>query len=90
MLKVRGLRAMQPAVPPEVIKERSRILHALDRTLQQRFRRKFIGEEMSVIIEALDPPRGRCQRYFMVELNADKHLEIGNIATGLPVKKGPA
>ncbi len=81
---------MQPAVRAEVIKERSRILHELDRTLQQRFCRQFIGEEMAVIIEALDPPRGRCQRYFMVELDADEHLEIGNIATGLPFEKDSA
>ncbi len=72
---------MQPAIPAQVIKERSQILHELDRNLQHRFRRQFIGEQVSVIIESLDPPKGRCQRYFMVELNPDKHLEIGNIAT---------
>jgi len=72
---------MRPAVPTQVIKERSRILHELDRTLRQRFRRQFIGEEVSVIIEALDPPRGRCQRYFMVEPNSAGPLEIGQMTT---------
>ncbi len=72
---------MQPAVPAEVIKERSRILHELDRNLQEQFRRQFIGEEMSVIIEALDPPRGRCQRYFMVEPNTNQRLETGDMVS---------
>ncbi|RKY08534.1 MAG: tRNA (N(6)-L-threonylcarbamoyladenosine(37)-C(2))-methylthiotransferase MtaB [Planctomycetota bacterium] len=72
---------MQPAVPAEVIKERSRILHELDRTLQQHFRRQFIGEEMSVIIETLDPPKGRCQRYFIAEPNTDRRLETGDMVT---------
>ncbi len=72
---------MQPAVPAELIKERSRILHELDHTLQQRFRRQFIGEEMAVIIETPDPPRGRCQRYFMVEPNTDQRLEAGDMVT---------
>ena len=72
---------MQPAVPPELIKERSQILHELDRTLQQQFRQQFIGEEMTVIIESQHPPKGRCQRYFMVEQNTDQHLETGDMVT---------
>jgi len=72
---------MQPAVPAEVIKERSKILHELDQTLQQQFRQQFIGEEVSIIIESLAPPKGRCGRYFTVELNTDNNLEIGNVAT---------
>ena len=72
---------MQPAVPAQVIKERSRILHELDRNLQERFRRQFIGEKVSVIIETPDPPRGRCQRYFMVEPNIDRRLETGDMVT---------
>ena len=72
---------MQPAVPPELIKERSQILHELDRTLQQQFRQQFIGEEVSIIIETLDPPKGRCQRYFMVQPNTNEHLETGDMLT---------
>jgi len=58
---------MQPAVKPEVIKERSSILRNLDKNLQTKFRRQFVGEKVSIIVEDTRPLRGRTERYFMVE-----------------------
>jgi threonylcarbamoyladenosine tRNA methylthiotransferase MtaB len=60
---------MQPRVPPEVKKERSRILRDLDRDLQSRFRVQFLGETAHVLIEsATGRPTGRAERYFTVQV----------------------
>ncbi len=72
----------EPKVPAPVIRDRSSRLQALDRQLQAEFRRQFIGQPVEVIVESTRPPKGRCQRYFMVDLsglpNADK-LETGQL-----------
>jgi threonylcarbamoyladenosine tRNA methylthiotransferase MtaB len=60
---------MQPTVKAEVIKRRSAILRDLDKELQAEFRSRFTGERVGVIIEDINPPRGRCERYFMVHLD---------------------
>jgi len=73
---------MQPTVKAEVIKERSSILRNLDKTLQTKFRREFIGEKVSIIVEDTRPLRGRTERYFMVELGEDDNeqpLEPGQL-----------
>lgn len=60
---------MSDKLPSEVIKERARILNELDRELAEKFRRRFIGEQATVIVEATHPfPKGRCERYFIVQL----------------------
>jgi threonylcarbamoyladenosine tRNA methylthiotransferase MtaB len=60
---------MKPKVPPEVKKERSRILRDLDRDLQSRFRAQFVGETAQVLIEsATGRPTGRAERYFTVQV----------------------
>lgn len=64
---------MEPVVPSEVIKHRSQVLRDLDEKLQGEFRRQFGGEEVGVIIEDVAPDgggKGRCERYFMVEIEA--------------------
>lgn len=73
---------MQPVVPSGVIKERSKVLRDLDKELQDKFRRQFIGEKMGVIVEDTDPPRGRCGRYFMVELRAPDGVQKGHLVFG--------
>jgi threonylcarbamoyladenosine tRNA methylthiotransferase MtaB len=60
---------MQPAVKAEVIKKRSSLLRDLDKNLQTKFRRQFVGEKAGIIIEDTIPLRGRTERYFMVELD---------------------
>jgi threonylcarbamoyladenosine tRNA methylthiotransferase MtaB len=72
---------MAPPVPPKVAKERSRILQETDARLQQQFRDRFRGETASVIVEALDPPRGRCERYFVVELQDPAPVQPGQVVT---------
>ena len=71
--------AMQPKVKPEVIKKRSRILQALDTRGQADFRRQFTGEKVGVIVEELEPPRGRCERYFMVDLDRSQDYQKGQL-----------
>ena len=60
---------MQPKVPAEIKKARSRILRDLDLILQRQFRAQFLGETAQVLIETTTPrPAGRAERYFMVEV----------------------
>lgn len=63
---------MQDKLPPQVTKQRSRILRDLDLDLQRRFRDRFIGETAQVLIETANgSPAGRAERYFMVRVAAD-------------------
>jgi threonylcarbamoyladenosine tRNA methylthiotransferase MtaB len=60
---------MQPKVPAEVKKARSRILRDLDLTLQSQFRSQFLGETAQVLIESTNGHAGgRAERYFEVEV----------------------
>jgi len=60
---------MQPKVPPEVKKARSRILRDLDLTLQSQFRAQFLGEMAQILIESTNSHAGgRAERYFEVEV----------------------
>ncbi|MBE0537945.1 MAG: tRNA (N(6)-L-threonylcarbamoyladenosine(37)-C(2))-methylthiotransferase MtaB [Phycisphaerae bacterium] len=72
---------MTPHVPAAVIRERVRILLEADSQLQQRFRDRFRGETATLVVESLTPPRGRCERYFMVELHNHGQLELGQLVT---------
>jgi len=62
--------AMQDVVSNEVIKERSRVLHNIDAELGGKFRQKFIGETITVLLEGNSNGQmcGRSERYFMVYL----------------------
>ena len=60
---------MQPLVSAEVISERSQRMLNLDRRLQRQFRRQFVGERVSVLVEAGNPPAGRTERYFQVKIS---------------------
>jgi threonylcarbamoyladenosine tRNA methylthiotransferase MtaB len=55
-------------VSPQEIKRRSSILQAVDAELQDQFRQSCSGIEETVLIEKTRPPRGRCSRYFMVDV----------------------
>ena len=76
---------MKGQIKPEVIKKRSQRLRALDKRLQAKFRKQFIGQKLGIIVEDMNPPRGRCERYFMVnadELKGAKNPKIGNLIYG--------
>jgi threonylcarbamoyladenosine tRNA methylthiotransferase MtaB len=60
---------MPGRVGPEVIRARSNQLQALDRRLQQQFCRQFVGTNVRVLVENIRPPKGLCERYFMVDLS---------------------
>ncbi len=62
---------MKNQIPPETIKQRSKILSDLDKKLQLQFRKKFIGKSLQVIVEKIHKTgsaQGRCQQYFMVKI----------------------
>jgi threonylcarbamoyladenosine tRNA methylthiotransferase MtaB len=65
---------MLDKLPSEVIKERARTLNNLDKELAEKFRRQFIGETVTVIVENSSgkTQQGRCERYFMVTLVPQK------------------
>jgi threonylcarbamoyladenosine tRNA methylthiotransferase MtaB len=64
---------MQEQLPSEVIKERVRRLSALDRELQHKFRCRFAGEEINIIVENAKKQTGRCERYFEVKYHTKHH-----------------
>ncbi|MFH1613681.1 MAG: tRNA (N(6)-L-threonylcarbamoyladenosine(37)-C(2))-methylthiotransferase MtaB [Planctomycetota bacterium] len=68
---------IQDQVPQAVIKERSQSLHKLDKQLGRRFRGQFTGEIARVIVEQTTPARGRCERYYMLQLHGNKTVKIG-------------
>ena len=71
-------------VSPQEIKRRSGILQAVDAELQDQFRQSCTGLREQVLIEKTNPHRGRCGRYFMVNvynlLYAEK-LREGDLAS---------
>lgn len=71
---------LEPKVPAAVIRDRSSRLQALDQQLQEKFRRQFVGQTVEVIVEHIRPPKGRCERYFMVD--------IGSLPDAAKLKKG--
>ena len=76
---------MKGQIKPEVIKKRSQRLRTLDKRLQAKFRKQFIGQKLGIIVEDMDPPRGRCERYFMVnacDLKGTKKPKLGDLIFG--------
>ncbi len=72
------------SVPPQEIKRRSTLLQQVDNQLQEDFKQQCRGLKENVLIEKTRPPRGRCSRYFMVDLTNHpdaKHLKKGDITT---------
>jgi threonylcarbamoyladenosine tRNA methylthiotransferase MtaB len=77
---------MQNQVKPEVVKKRSQRLRNLDTRLQKKFKSKFKGQKLQIIIESTEPARGRCERYFMVkanELRGTKKPRLGQLVGGI-------
>ncbi|MEN8126265.1 MAG: tRNA (N(6)-L-threonylcarbamoyladenosine(37)-C(2))-methylthiotransferase MtaB [Planctomycetota bacterium] len=69
-------------VSPQEIKHRSTVLQQIDNELQEKFRQSCAGLNETVLIEKTNPPRGRCSRYFMVDLKDHpdaKRLQKGQI-----------
>ena len=67
-------------VDAKEIKRRSSILLETDKQLQEAFRKSCIGLNEKVLVEHLRPLRGRCARYFTVNLAA--HPDAKNLREG--------
>jgi threonylcarbamoyladenosine tRNA methylthiotransferase MtaB len=66
---------MKPTVQWQIIKERSQILHYLDKQLGSQFREQFLGQEQVILTESCDDNQraeviGRTERYFIVKVEA--------------------
>ena len=73
---------MQPKVSSKIIKERSQILHKLDKELAQKFQNKFVGQKVEVIVENEKERSGRCERYYTVKLIGEQKLQKGDLVCG--------
>lgn len=71
---------LKPPVAAAIIRRRAEHLRQLDKQLQDKFRRQFIGETVQVILENIKPPQGHCERYFMVNCSDVEQHE--------PLRKG--
>ncbi|MGA2092020.1 MAG: tRNA (N(6)-L-threonylcarbamoyladenosine(37)-C(2))-methylthiotransferase MtaB [Sedimentisphaerales bacterium] len=60
---------MKEKIQPKVVKMRAEILRNLGDELGFKFREQFVGESCEVLLEDGEPPSGRCERYFMVQVN---------------------
>ena len=63
-------------VDSKEIKRRSTVLQQLDAELQEKFRQSCKGLQENVLIEKTNPPRGRCGRYFMVDVSPHPNAKI--------------
>lgn len=72
--------SLSPKTPPQVIAQRAECMKNLDLQLQRDFQRQFLGQPISVLVETTNPPAGRCERYFKVDLSS--------IATQRPICRG--
>ena len=59
---------MPDKVPHELIKIRSKHLQALDAEFSKNYRQKFIGKEVTVIVENQLKQSGKCEYYFDLKL----------------------
>ena len=72
---------MPKPVHNETVKHRSQVLRDLDNELGCQFRRQFIGQTATVLIEdTCSRLAGRCERYFMVSIeNPTKNLKKNDL-----------
>ncbi|MFH1371440.1 MAG: tRNA (N(6)-L-threonylcarbamoyladenosine(37)-C(2))-methylthiotransferase MtaB [Planctomycetota bacterium] len=67
---------MKDKIQPKVVKERAEVLRNLGDCLGRKFREQFVGENCEVLLEGDKPPTGRCERYFMVEIQDDTRYSM--------------
>ena len=54
----------------QIVKERAKLLSDLDKKMQEKFRCRFLGETVNVLVESTAKiPHGRSERYFLVNLD---------------------
>ena len=69
---------MKDKVPSKVAKHRAEILRNLSDDLGRKFREQFVGETCEVLLEDAQPPSGRCERYFVVNINESDQRLVKN------------
>jgi threonylcarbamoyladenosine tRNA methylthiotransferase MtaB len=70
---------LQDQIKKEVITERTKLLHELEKQLANNFRKQFIGQNAQVLIESEIKNTGKCERYYEITVKAEKTLEKGEI-----------
>jgi threonylcarbamoyladenosine tRNA methylthiotransferase MtaB len=60
----------------KIIKERSEIMRNLGDDLGRKFREWFVGETCEVLLEGDEPMSGRCERYFIVQVQNDARFSM--------------
>jgi len=63
-------------IDSKIIKKRAEILRRLGDELGVRFREQFLGETCEVLLEDTETMRGRCERYFLVQVTKDCRMSI--------------
>ncbi|HBG28677.1 MAG: tRNA (N(6)-L-threonylcarbamoyladenosine(37)-C(2))-methylthiotransferase MtaB [Planctomycetes bacterium GWF2_41_51] len=70
---------LQDQTSKEVITERTKQLHELEKQLAQNFRKQFIGQTVQVLIEDEVKNCGKCERYYEIIVKTDATLPKGEI-----------
>lgn len=70
---------LQSPIDKEIIKQRILVLRELEKQLAMRFRIKFFGETVQVLIEDEVKKTGRCERYYEIAVKSDKPIAKGEI-----------
>ena len=53
-----------------LLKHRAQILRKVSDDLGHKFVEQFVGQTCEVLIEDAEPPSGRCERYFLVQVKS--------------------
>lgn len=59
---------LKDRLPADVIKKRAQILRKVSDELGRKFVEQFVGETCEVLLEDTKPMSGRCERYFVVQI----------------------
>ncbi|MGA2070485.1 MAG: tRNA (N(6)-L-threonylcarbamoyladenosine(37)-C(2))-methylthiotransferase MtaB [Sedimentisphaerales bacterium] len=81
---------MKNKVEPKIIKQRAQILRKVSDELGIKFREQFVGETCEVLLEDIELPSGRCERYFVVNVKSkdEKEKRKNEIVTVLITSNG--
>jgi len=72
---------LQDHINKEIITERTKILHELEKELANNFRKQFVGQTAQVLIENEVKNTGKCERYYEITIKTNNTLPQGEIVT---------
>lgn len=70
---------LQDQINKEVITQRTKTLHELEKQLADKFRKQFIGQTAQVLIESDVKNAGKCERYYEIIVKSNATLAKGEI-----------